>query len=311
MNQQRQIALLSFLRGNPTEEELVVINKWKQENPREIEEYVEVWNKSGMLNDQLEVDVNQAWVSVQQQVDNKKAFRFNWLRAAAVIALLITSSWLLYQFFQNDHYTTTTQTRQITLKDNSSVYLNTNSQLRIIDFTESKRALSLKGEAYFTVTRDESRPFIVATQWGTVQVLGTQFNTLATDSNLVVSVASGVVKVSAENKSEILKAGESVLVSTGLFKKGSNDQNFIAWQNGVLKFTNSTGDYVLATLAKHYDVSFKNEKILNSCKLTATYDNLTLTQILEELELIWQVKFKVIGKVVEIRGEGCQKGGAQ
>jgi len=309
MNERRQRALLTYLKGQPGDKDLEVIDKWKQENPRELEEYVEVWNKSGMLNDQIEVDAHQAWMMVLQQVDNKKAFKFNWLRVAAVISLLITAGLLMYQFLQRDQFTTTNQTQQIALKDNSKVYLNTNSQLRIIDFNERKRALSLKGEAYFEVARDESRPFIVETHWGTVQVLGTQFNTLATDSNLVVSVASGLVQVSTENESEILKAGESVLVSAGKFRREPNNQNFLAWQNGVLKFTNNTGDHVLATLSKHFEVNFKNKQLLSGCKLTATYDNLSLLQILEELELIWQVKFKVKDQLVEISGEGCKKGG--
>jgi transmembrane sensor len=102
----------------------------------------------------------------------------------------------------------------IMLSDSSEVTLNHTSTLIV----ESRpfggtRHVSLKGEAYFHVRRNGS-PFIVTTDVGTVQVLGTEFDVKTRGRQLVVGVVNGSVRVSSQHQgkdsSVVLTAGQIV-----------------------------------------------------------------------------------------------------
>src|SRR5690606_2603405 len=63
------------------------------------------------------------------------------------------------------------------LPDGSTVLLNNNSSLDFPQqFTGDTREVILKGEAYFDIKPDASRPFIIHTGKVKTRVLGTAFN---------------------------------------------------------------------------------------------------------------------------------------
>ncbi len=106
------------------------------------------------------------------------------------------------------------QQSSILLSDSSEVILNHTSTLIV----ESRpiggtRHVSLKGEAFFHVRMNGS-PFIVTTDVGSVQVLGTQFDVRVRRGRLVVGVVSGSVRVSAPREGQdsavVLAAGQIV-----------------------------------------------------------------------------------------------------
>ena len=102
----------------------------------------------------------------------------------------------------------------IMLSDSSEVTLNHTSILVV----ESRpfggtRRVSLKGEAFFQVRKNGS-PFIIATELGSVQVLGTEFDVRVRGGQLVVGVLSGSVRVSVEREGQdsavVLTSGQIV-----------------------------------------------------------------------------------------------------
>ena len=65
----------------------------------------------------------------------------------------------------------------ITLADGTNVWLNARTTIQYpITFNEKERLVKLDGEAYFDVTKDKSKPFIVQTNNYNVEVLGTKFD---------------------------------------------------------------------------------------------------------------------------------------
>ena len=69
------------------------------------------------------------------------------------------------------------------LPDGTTVYLNTNSKIIFPKrFEKNKREITLKGEAFFEVTKDKNRPFIINVNEAQVEVLGTSFNILSNSS---------------------------------------------------------------------------------------------------------------------------------
>ncbi len=131
-----------------------------------------------------------------------------------VIVLIIAGVVWLNRSVVATYETGRGQQSSIILSDSSEVTLNHTSSLVVETrpFNGTRR-VSLKGEAFFHVRRNGS-PFIVTTDAGTVQVLGTEFDVRIRDGQLVVGVVSGSVKVSVrrseKDSSVTLTAGQIV-----------------------------------------------------------------------------------------------------
>lgn len=100
----------------------------------------------------------------------------------------------------NEVYVPHGQTFSITLSDGTKVWLNAGTRLRFpqnLKATSQNRMVYLDGEAYFNVTKDEKRPFIVNAQNIDIKVLGTQFNVSAysSDNNIATTLVEGSVNV--------------------------------------------------------------------------------------------------------------------
>jgi ferric-dicitrate binding protein FerR (iron transport regulator) len=184
------------------------------------------------------------------------------------------------------------------LADGSLVYLNKNSNLTISKrFGRKDRRVSLKGEAFFEIKRDENLPFIITTGNTKTQVFGTSFNIYSDSSEQVrVSVVTGIVEFFTTNGKDRVKlvAGERGTYKpgiAGIIKENTTDRNFQAWNTGILYFNETPLPEAFRLLQKQYSRVFvfetKNE-ILPT--LTTTFENLTLEAVLEELNLLLNTK---------------------
>ena len=75
--------------------------------------------------------------------------------------------------------------------------MNSDSHLKYpVMFAGGKREVILSGEAYFDVVKDKSAPFIVRTESGNIEVLGTEFNIkcYSDETALVTTLVNGKVK---------------------------------------------------------------------------------------------------------------------
>jgi transmembrane sensor len=118
------------------------------------------------------------------------------LVAGGVLAVAGLSAYLVWQ---DGRYTTHVgEQRVVTLADGSVFSLNTDSELRV-RYSSERRAIELiKGEAYFRVSHDASRPFVVTAQNATVKAVGTQFDVRIASQDTIVSVVDGAVEVRRE-----------------------------------------------------------------------------------------------------------------
>jgi ferric-dicitrate binding protein FerR (iron transport regulator) len=111
------------------------------------------------------------------------------------VLIVIGVIWLHYSS-DRIYETAKGQHSNITLQDSTEVILNYMSELRVNRWSiEKTRHVTLKGEALFHVHKNGT-PFVLTTDIGTVQVLGTQFNVRVRDNKMEVAVLSGIVKVS-------------------------------------------------------------------------------------------------------------------
>jgi ferric-dicitrate binding protein FerR (iron transport regulator) len=100
-----------------------------------------------------------------------------------------------------------------TLSDGSIITLNKNTVLSYpTAFKGKTRTVKLKGEAFFAVAHDTTKPFIVEVDGVSIKVVGTAFNVKNYDSSILVIVESGIVQVSNSKQSVLLHKGEQVLI---------------------------------------------------------------------------------------------------
>jgi len=85
--------------------------------------------------------------------------------------------------------------RSLTLEDGSTIFLNTDSHIKV-NYSQNSRVIELsKGEALFKVTHDPKRPFQVYSDGSMTQAIGTVFNVLQTTKGTEIAVVEGKVFV--------------------------------------------------------------------------------------------------------------------
>jgi transmembrane sensor len=184
------------------------------------------------------------------------------------------------------------------LADGSLVYLNGNSEISFSKkFGEKDRKISLKGEAFFEVQRNEKMPFVISTNKTTTRVLGTSFNVYSDQSGQVrVSVVSGIVEFYTGKRKELVRliAGEQGNYSPrlkGIEKVKIDNPNFQAWKTGILTFNETPLSVAFRLLQGQYSRVFVFENKQDGLPtLTTTIDNQTLEAVLEELNLLLNTK---------------------
>lgn len=103
----------------------------------------------------------------------------------------------------------------VRLDDGSKVQLNTDSRLRV-RFSNAERQLTLeRGQAFFDVAHDATRPFIVDAGKAKVRAVGTRFDVRRADHAVDVTLAEGRVEVTptkAGAQGWTLLAGQNIRV---------------------------------------------------------------------------------------------------
>lgn len=144
-----------------------------------------------------------------------------WALAASATGILAVGALLfsgqLGHFFAPAYSTQIGEQRSIALSDGSVVELNSKSSLRT-DFSETLRAVELtEGEAIFRVTKDPNRPFRVRAGTTDIVAVGTAFNVNASDSQTVVTVLEGRVRVNQHaGKSSATPDGEAANIELAM-----------------------------------------------------------------------------------------------
>jgi ferric-dicitrate binding protein FerR (iron transport regulator) len=215
--------------------------------------------------------------------------------------------------------------KTITLSDGSQVILEGNSSLQIgKEFGQNKREVYLNGEAFFQVTKNADKPFLVYSGKVVTKVLGTSFRIKAyeQDDDVSVDVRTGKVTVFKQldkTQTEPLRSEEIILTPNQqavFVKKEDKFVKTLVEKPAVLNKENARNRFefsetsiieVLSTLEELYGVKIiYDADRLKDCNLTGSlndgsfYDKLTIV-----CETI-QATFKVMDGQVVIDGKGCK-----
>lgn len=136
----------------------------------------------------------------------------------------------------------------IPLTDGSRVELNTDSRLRVASMGDRRRVILERGEAYFEVAKDPSRPFVVEAAGQRVTVLGTKFSVRIENGDLRVAVTEGRVRVDPQIAPNVAP----VVLTPGAVARSGRDgvlisqravpqlEEGLSWRAGMLIFSNAT-----------------------------------------------------------------------
>ena len=194
---------------------------------------------------------------------------------------------------------------EITLSDGTTVWLNAVSILQFpVHFTANERRVHLTGEAYFKVAKN-SAPFIVEVNGAEVQALGTEFNINAypEKKTLQTALVSGVVKVSKQGQSQLLRPGTLAQVdSTGAITVHEADvEEVTAWQRGEFIFRNTPLSAILEQVTRWYDVEISYPSGIPAINFTGGFRREHgIKNILGMIELTGDLRFEVDGKVIRV-----------
>lgn len=187
---------------------------------------------------------------------------------------------------------------KVELGDGTAIWVNSGSKLTYPShFSATKRELTLEGEAFFEVSHNVQRPFIVHVKGLNVQVLGTAFNINSFGPTVQTALIRGKVGLEAGSRSVILAPGELGLYGgpNGMLQKTEADlKTYTAWKDGEVYFNNNSLAEIASRLEREYDLHFdfqdeslkslhftidmsKNEgdiqKILNNIRLSTNQVN--------------------------------------
>lgn len=254
-----------------------------------------------------------AWANLKSNLgETSTSSKKSWVvwKVAAAISLLTICGYLIFTNFNEveiievvavDHLT------PVNLPDGSRVILNKSSKISFPETFSDAREVTLSGEAYFDVEKDE-RSFQVQMANAYVSVLGTAFNLNESVSGVSVFVEHGTVALGNEKEEIKVNAGEQATydrIDSTLTLLSIPDANIMAWRNGKFDFVDVEFQDVVRELEDYYDVKFHLAKNLRKCRVTASFDNDPLPKIIETLDGILRVEIKQEQSVYQVTGEGC------
>ena len=159
---------------------------------------------------------------------------------------------------------------EVRLPDGSYVWMNADSEIRFpVVFTGQTRQVSLKGEAYFSVKKDTTKPFFVTSGAYRLRVYGTEFkmNTYHKERIQVVLVNGAVgFRANASTPERRLKPnqlGEANEITGEVEIKDVDVYSYIAWKNQDVVFVNERLESIMEKIERWYDVSvfFQNDSL--------------------------------------------------
>jgi transmembrane sensor len=218
----------------------------------------------------------------------RSPYRYAW-RAAAALAVMIGAVWLALHFLGFRQIRIEAKELSDTiLPDGTHVWMNAGSTVVYAQAISSDlREVTLEGEAYFEVAKDDERPrFIIHTGQATTTVTGTAFNLRNIDSEKFVelSVLSGTVLFGQTNFKQV-NAGMQALFDKQTASPQTRPMqtaNSTAWKDRKLSFTNASLAEVIHDIERYFqtDVELKNPKAA-SCHLTGEFINPQIEDVLD------------------------------
>ncbi len=248
--------------------------------------------------------------------------------AAAILVMVV--SYFSYSYIKSDskktintaapvklveYYSEYGQQSNLILGDGSKIKLNAGTKLSYPEkFTGNQRKLFLEGQAFFDVSSDTTKPFVISTGNIEVKVLGTSFEIKAykDDDIATVTVLSGKVKVAINGKEGNIILGPDDRMVYEMVNNEYKIQRVdagesIAWVNGVLLFEESILEDVFRQMERWYDLKIiVLEGINSNCTVSGRHKNQGYQIVLEGLAYTHGLEYQIKNDTVFITKINCE-----
>ena len=279
---------------------------------------VEEWNEnlSVEVMDEKDKKAIRAKLNFYVEYDKKGIFRKRITQIAAiVIPFVFILSAILYIYqpsakVEKDFVVIVKQGNRatVTLPDQSTVWMNSNSKLIYRNGANNTREVKLIGEAFFKVTKDKSRPFIVSANNIQVEVLGTSFNVKARNGSDIIetSLVEGSIKLSGAELTQdyLLKPNEKAIYSNSsksIKIETSDNEVETAWKDNKLQFKSERFADVVKRLEEWYGV-----KIISKCPniendlISGAFKGESLETVLKTFAIQYKIKYNNKGDTLVV-----------
>lgn len=366
-NLEIQELLQKYKSGTCTEEELLIVERWFEEQPQV---------PLDLLEREVQEDLEDIWQHIDNHIKPKtdrKQLK-TWLNVAAVFIAVLFSFWAINHYYrseknlqqttarhqmpikpgvnsallqlangksilldsmltgttvstkgikitktqdgqiacnsQEDHilYSTAKNTittprggqYALTLPDGSKAWLNASSSLTFpTNFDTGERRVTITGEVYFEIAKNERQPFKVTTYNTEVRVLGTHFNVSAytDDETVSTTLFEGAVELKNADQKIRIKPGQvsSWSKSERKFKtKVADLEEALAWKNGYFIFNEANIQEIMQKLSRWYDVPVTYKGDLSGLNFSARMSRkASIEEVLDILQSTGTIQFKI------------------
>lgn len=305
-----------YLGGLATAKEQLELLAWlrNKENRRDFNSHKLDWKKNSESH-VLPEGSEKSWLAIQDQMLQKSYSGWQHsrnmsqiFRIAAVFFFIISLGSAVYFISEKptslpEYYTNVVadngQISKVELPDGSEVWLNSGSKISYNNFfAATNRDITLEGEAYFQISKNENLPLLVNSGDIQIKVLGTRFNVAAypETENIDVVLESGKVELlspEVESFQYFLEPGEKASFHKETRKLGVSEVNtlkFTSWKDGMINIYNQPLEELVERLEKRYNQKFEYAEALKGYHFTFTIKNEPLDEIIHIMEKIAPIK---------------------
>lgn len=236
-------------------------------HPQAYDEAEGLWAALGAHRDAIRTGLHPVATGAGRPVDlqSRRQARTAWRRwsvaAAPIAAALVAGVLLIGPMIEGRAVTYVTapgETREVTLKDGTTIAMNGGSRLTVRLTGETRTVQMEEAEAAFDVSHDPARPFLITVGESQVRVIGTAFNIRRDASSTQVSVSRGIVQVSDiqdPTQAVRLTIGESVSrddASDRAFVSRGGADEAQAWRTGRLIYNDRPLSEVATDLSRAF-----------------------------------------------------------
>lgn len=317
------------LAGEASAQEKLEVELWRKDSQTNEKYFLQLqtlFAKAASNTVQIEFDEDAAWQKVKSQLHTRQVFlkpeSFSFagvLKVAAGVVIILSAGIFTYQWINSAPVQLAIQSDRVivndTLPDGSVAVLNKKSEL-VYEFNKKKntRTVKLKGEAYFEVIHEETKPFVIETDEVLIKDIGTAFNVKSYPGSdtVEVYVESGEVQFyTLKNPGLLLKAGEIGIYNKSIkefSRMAKLDTNALAYKTKIFCFNNTELQTAVEMLNSVYDskITLANKKI-GYCRLTVNFNNDKIEDIADIIaETLGLTAVKKENEWV-LDGAGCEK----
>jgi transmembrane sensor len=311
--------IVRVLQGHASQAEVAEVEEWRAANPenaRQFEEISTLWEMTGVHDEIRAGGGVPTAAGLLAQSDHRvgaatasRAFPRSWaMGLAASVVLLAGIGYAALarspgevpaiEFRAPAHAALTAA-----LTDGSVVRLSPGSSLGFAE-SDDARIATLEGTAYFTVVRQQDRPFVVRAGEGSARVIGTRFELEVDGASLRLTVVDGSVRLTMGGESGVVGPGQRAEARPG---EAVSIQDFpdvfesLGWIGDFMAFESTTLRRVVEELEARFGIEVEaQDAMLLDRTITAWFEETRVDEILDVVCRVASVRCERSGTKVTI-----------